>query len=393
MEGAHLAAPIEPGALAPCLAPPGKARSLPAVAYTSREVFDWERRHFFEGSWVCVGRGAALASVGAQAAVRIGEEGVLLARGSDGVLRGFFNVCRHRGHELLPAGATAERRAIRCPYHAWVYGLDGALRATPRFPALSATDPVREGLAPTSVREWLGWIFVNASGDGPDFDRHVGTLGELLAPYLSDPLVPCETRSYEVAANWKLIVENYHECYHCPSIHPELCRVTPFDSGENLEPTGLWAGGSMDLKAHAETMSISGGSDGHPLPGLDEWRLRHVFYFGLFPSLLISPHPDYVLVHRVEPLDPGRSRIECQWLFHPEAAERPGFDPSYAVRFWDITNAQDWKACESVQRGASSRGYRQGPLGPDESAVHQFVQMVAGGYLDGSARRPSPPRP
>ena len=107
-------------------------------------------------------------------------------------------------------------------------------------------------------------------------------------------------------ANWKLIVENYHECYHCPSIHPELCRVTPTDSGINFEPAGLWAGGSMDLEAHADTMSLDGRSGGLPIPGLRPELRRQVFYVGLFPNLLISPHPDYVMSHRVEPVAPGR---------------------------------------------------------------------------------------
>jgi glycine betaine catabolism A len=381
--------PIERGALEAVLAPLGRARTLPAEAYTSSDVFDWERRCFFEGSWVCVGRTASVAQAGKQTAVRVGEEGILLVRGDDGILRGFFNVCRHRGHELLACGATADARVIKCPYHAWVYGLDGRLRAAPRFSSLPASDPAREGLVPARVEEWLGWVFVNPSGEAPPFAEHVGTLQDLISPYAPERLVPGGTHQYEVSANWKLIVENYHECYHCPSIHPELCRVTPSDSGDNFEPTGLWAGGSMDLREHAETMSISGRSGSESFPGLDEWHLRHVFYFGVFPNVLISPHPDYVMTHRIEPIAPDRVRIECQWLFSPEALDQPGFDPSYAIQFWDITNQQDWHACESVQRGAASRGYRQGPLAPDESAVHQFLRMVAGGYLDGAPRRPT----
>jgi Rieske 2Fe-2S family protein len=194
-------------------------------------------------------------------------------------------------------------------------------------------------------------------------------------------LVPAASHRYVVEANWKIVVENYHECYHCPQIHPELCRVTPPQSGENYEPRGAWAGGSMDLKEHAQTMSLTGESRAAPFSDLDETQRRQVFYFGLFPNLLISPHPDYVMTHLIEPLGPASTRIECQWLFAPEAVERPGFDPSYAVDFWDITNRQDWRACESVQRGAASRGYRQGPLALQEDAVHRFLVMVARGYL------------
>jgi Rieske 2Fe-2S family protein len=372
--------PIDPVLLEPVLAPLGRSRSLPAEAYTSLDVYEWEQRHFLEGSWVCVGR-AGPAQPGEQTAVHAGSEGILLVRDEAGGLRGFYNACRHRGHQLLECGDSISRRAIVCPYHAWAYGLDGRLKGAPRFGDLPDDDPVHDGLVPARVAEWHGWTFVNASGDAPDLAEHIGGLDALIAPYQPERLVPAASHDYVVEANWKIVVENYHECYHCPQIHPELCRVTPPQSGENYEPRGAWAGGSMDLKAHAETMSLTGESRAASLPGLDQSRKRRVFYFGLFPNLLISPHPDYVMTHRIEPLGPASTRIECQWLFAPEAADRPGFDPAYAVDFWDLTNRQDWRACESVQRGAASRGYRQGPLAIQEDAVHRFLLMVARGYL------------
>jgi Rieske 2Fe-2S family protein len=383
--------PIHPELLESVLAPLGRSRTLPGEAYTSEHVLAWERRRFFEASWVCVGRSGLLAQPGDQYAIRVGGEGVLLTRDGDGRLHGFFNVCRHRGHELLGIGESTNLRVIRCPYHAWVYGLDGSLRGAPRFASLPADDPVRQGLAGARVAEWLGWMFVNVSGDALPLEEYVGNLTELLRPYGPHRLVPAATHEYEVEANWKIVVENYHECYHCPQIHPELCRVTPPSSGDSAVSTGLWVGGSMDLRQHADTMSLSGQSGGVPIPGLDERRLRQVSYFGLFPAFLISPHPDYVMTHRVGPLTASRSLIECQWLFPPEATERSGFDPSYAVDFWDITNRQDWKACESVQRGVTSSAYRPGPLAHDEDNVHQFLTMVAGGYLEGRPARPVPP--
>ena len=379
-------APVDLDALDAVLAPLGQARSLPADAYTSKDTFAWEMDHFFDRSWPCVGRTEELAHPGAQTAVAFGSTGILLVRGTDGELRAFHNVCRHRGHELVECGSTAQGRVIRCPYHAWVYGLDGELRAAPRFHHLPADDPVHDGLVPVPAVEWHGWLFVNPSADGPDFPAHVGDLGNRIGPYQAERLTPRAALTYEVAANWKLIVENYHECYHCPNIHPELCRITPSDSGRNLDPDGLWCGGSMDLKDHAQTMSLTGRSDRPPLPGITDEMRREVLYFGLFPNLLISLHPDYVLFHRIEPLAPDHSRVECGWLFPSDAG--PEIDPSDAVEFWDITNKQDWRACESVQRGVASRGYRPGPLAMEEDAVHQFLTMVARGYLVG---RPVPP--
>jgi Rieske 2Fe-2S family protein len=266
-----------------------------------------------------------------------------------------------------------------------VYDLDGTLRGAAGFSETPA-----ETLAQVRVAEWHGWVFVNASGEAPPFRDHAGGLGALVAPYEPERLAVAARQDYEVAANWKILSENFHECYHCSSIHPELCRVSPPDSGDNLQPDGAWVSGWMELVDHAETMSLTGESHGAMLPGLDERQRRSVLYAQLFPNLLISLHPDYVLTHRLEPLGPDRTRIECEWLFPPEALGRKGFDPAYAVEFWDITNREDWRACESVQRGVSSRGYRPGPLSPREDAVYQFISLVGQAYRDGRVSAPAP---
>jgi len=178
--------------------------------------------------------------------------------------------------------------------------------------------------------------------------------------------------TYEIASNWKIIGENYHECYHCPLIHPELCQVSPPTSGDNYDRPGAWVGGVMDLQDGADTMSLSGRSGGLPIPGA---RTRHVEYLHLFPNLLLSLHPDYVMTHRLLPLAPDRTWIECSWYF-----AAGDVDPAYAVDFWDLTNRQDWAACESVQRGLRSPHFKPGPLAPGEDAVHQWVTMIGRGY-------------
>jgi Rieske 2Fe-2S family protein len=137
----------------------------------------------------------------------------------------------------------------------------------------------------------------------------------------------------------------------------------------------------MDLREGMATMSLDGASGGVPLRGLDAEGLRTVIYLNIFPNVLVSLHPDYVMVHRLTPLAADRTRIECTWAFAPETVDQAGFDPSYAVDFWDITNRQDWQACESVQRGLTSEHAVPGPLSPEEDAVYQFVTMVARGYL------------
>jgi glycine betaine catabolism A len=381
--------PIDASLLAPVLAPTlGESRTLPAEAYTSQAVFDWEAAHLFEDGWVCVGRAEDLSEPGDQRAYRIGDEGILVVRDREGALRGFYNTCRHRGHELLEPGTARNLRAIKCPYHAWVYQLDGSLGAAPRFGDQAGFDKADYPLIAARIHEWNGWVFVNASGSALPFEAYVGNLDELLGPWEIARLFVGASHEYEIEANWKTITENYHECYHCPSIHPALCVVTPPDSGDNFPHDGLWVGGSMELKDFAETMSLTGASDGVRIRGLSDRQAREVYYFGLFPNLLISMHPDYVMTHRFEPLGPGRSRVECQWLFPPEARERPGFSPAYASEFWDITNREDWLACESVYRGLQSEGFRQGPFAWSEDEVHIFMAMVARAYLDGVAGPP-----
>ncbi|CAN5654237.1 aromatic ring-hydroxylating dioxygenase subunit alpha [soil metagenome] len=387
-------APISSEAMTKVLMPFGRSFTMPAAAYVSPDVFAWERKSFFEDTWVCVGRADDLANAGDRRAVQVGSEGVVLVRDERGTLNGFYNVCRHRGHQLVEPGECTSGRVLRCPYHAWVYGLDGVLKGAPRFSDRPGFDRADFPLTPARVAEWHGWVFVNASGDAPRFDDHVGNLGDMVADHEPERLVSAVRHDYVIESNWKIITENYHECYHCPQIHPELCRVSPPDSGYNMDPSGAWAGGTMELMAHADTMSLSGASEGVTLRGLDDRRRREVLYFGLFPNLLISLHPDYVMTHRIVPLAHERSFIECEWLFPPEALATEGFDPSYAADFWDITNKQDWGACESVQRGAGSRGHRQGPLASAEDAVYQFITMVARGYMGelplGPARRAPP---
>jgi glycine betaine catabolism A len=381
--------PIPAELLRPVLAPTlGASRTLPAEAYTSRAVFDWEVERFFEAGWVCVGRGGDLATAGDQKAVRIGGEGTLLVRDTDGTLRGFYNTCRHRGHELLEPGASRNLRAIKCPYHAWVYGLDGKLNGAPRFGDVPGFDKGDYPLIAARVEEWRGWVFVNPSDTGPSLAETVGNLDELVAPWEPERLFVGAQHDYVIRANWKTITENYHECYHCPSIHPALCQVTPVDSGENFAHEGMWVGGTMRLMDFAETMSLDGASRGVRIRGLDDGQARQVVYVGLFPNLLISLHPDYVMVHRFEPIGPGETKVECQWLFPPEARDVEGFTPDYASEFWDITNQEDWRACESVTRGLASGGSRQGPFAWSEDEVHAFMAMVAQGYLDGHASRP-----
>ena len=375
-------APVPADGLAASLAPFGTSRMLPREAYVDPAVFEWEQRNIFSG-WHCVGHSADLDGVGAQRAVGSGANGILLVRDDNGAVRAFANVCRHRGHELLACGAAIKRRGIVCPYHTWSYKLSGELRNAPGFDAADGFDPAQFGLTELRLIDWHGWLFVDPSGRDADFAAHVAGTEEIVENYQPESLTVVARHSYELATNWKVIVENYQECYHCTAIHPELSRISPPTSGENVDLPGNWMGGWMSMIDEAETMSLTGRSGGVAIKGLSEQELRTVMYLVGFPNLLVSLHPDYVMTHRMTPLAVDRTHVECAWAFPTQAVESPDFDPSYAVDFWDLTNRQDWAACESVQRGLSSPHARPGPLAPEEQGVYQFVTRVARAYAGG----------
>jgi Rieske 2Fe-2S family protein len=212
-------APLEAASLDACLAELGQARMLPRAAYLDPDVLAWERASFF-GSWMCVGYSADLGQPGDRRAIDTGAGSVLIVRGDDGELRAFANTCRHRGHELLPGDAAGTGGAIVCPYHAWTYRLDGTLRGAPGYRRVDGFDPAQFGLAPIRATDWHGWIFIDPRGDSADFAAHIGSLEATVAPYTPERLRVLARHEYVVAANWKIIIENYQECYHCSVIHP-----------------------------------------------------------------------------------------------------------------------------------------------------------------------------
>jgi Rieske 2Fe-2S family protein len=373
------------------LAPP-EARELvqmlPAEAYTSPDVLAWERRHLYAGAWTCLGRVGDLFPTDAtitQRAVMVGDVSCLLVRDAEHV-RMFANTCRHRGHELLPTDGTSTRRAVSCPYHAWTYDLAGTLKGAPGFREVESFDASAHALVELPLEVWHGFVFGHAlhplgASEVPPFEGYVGDLAGLLAPYDIGALVVADRHSYEVSANWKVIAENYHECYHCPLIHPELCQVTPPDSGVNYRLPGAWIGGSMDLRDGMQTMSLDGTLAAQPLPAAPPATVE---YLHLLPNLLVSAHPDYVMTHRMVPLEPGRTWVECSWLTLPDPESGQASKAPGAVEFWDITNRQDWAACESVQRGLASPHFQPGPFAPREDAVAQLVSMIGAAYRSGS---------
>lgn len=387
MTATSTASPIDPASLEGVLRPRPEASLLPSSAYSDGDVLEWELRHLFEPSWVCVGREEDASEPGDLFTARVGSESVLVVRAEDGVLRGFYNVCQHRGTQLVSVASMRGAGPLICPYHSWTYGLDGRLRAAQHMREARGFDRAACGLTPVPLETLGGWVFVRVGGDATEVERslvaYLGDFPARIERYHAGALRRGGRREYEVGANWKLLSENYQECYHCPTIHPDLTRVTPYRSGRDDRGEGPWLGGPMDLAPGCTTMTMTGTTDRPPIPGLPEADHALVFYYTVLPNLWVSLHPDYVMTHAVWPLAPDRTRIVCEWLFHPDAIASPGFDASDAIEFWDTVNGQDWQACERVQRAIGSRGFRGGRFSDMEGTIHRLSAMFARSYLEG----------
>ena len=321
--------------------------------------------------------------------VELEGESIIVARGRDGALRAFFNVCRHRG---TPVAEEACGKVVRfqCPYHAWIYDLDGSLIRAKHTDELEDFSFERFGLAPVRLETWQGFVFLNLDPEALPLAAQLGDLVGHWDRFDFGALRSAKRVEYDVAANWKFVAENYSECYHCPGVHPQLNKLTPYDLGGDFDPDGAWQGGWMELVDAADTMSLGDGSAGAAVHGSTNGRPsmrgitavdeRRVYYYLLWPMAFISIHPDYLLVHRLVPQGPDRTLVVCDWLFEPETIAAPGFDPSDAVAFWDLTNRQDWHVCELQQRGTRSSSWVAGRFTTQEASVHAFDQMVADRY-------------
>lgn len=355
---------------------PPDGLTLPARYYTDPDVFRRELDRFFFDRWVYVGRDEDLREAGAYRLVDLAGESLILVRTRAGAVRAFYNVCRHRGTRLLTEPEGRLRDCLRCPYHAWTYDLDGRLVGAPHMdevPHFRMDDYPLHALA---VDAWDGHLFVHAGATPAPLAASLGALMDRFRPWRMHELRRWARIDYDVRANWKLVIQNYSECLHCPGVHPALNRLSHYLSGENEPLQPGYMGGRMDLRPGVETMSIDGVCRRAPLAGLSADDRRHVSYYAIFPNLLLTLHPDYLMTHTLWPLAPDRTRIVCDWYFHPDELARPDFDGRDAVEFWDLTNRQDWHVCELSQAGLASRAYTPGPYSNREDLLYAFDRMI-----------------
>jgi Rieske 2Fe-2S family protein len=356
-------------------------KSLPSTYYLSAEIFAREKERIFCHQWLCAGRDEQLASPGDHVVLDVAGESILVVRTKEGELKAHYNVCRHRGARLCDApgdedtcganlaGGVLGPSGIRCPYHQWTYALDGRLLNAPYLRDSEGFLKDDFSLYPVGLESWGGFFFLNltpeaAMKEGRTLGRQLGEAAERVKRYPLGDLRAGHRRTYEVAANWKVLVENYNECYHCGGVHPELCELVPAfrqPGGSQLD----WERG-IPHRDGAVTFTFSGTTSRAPFAGLDEdEKVRHKGEL-IYPNFMLSLAADHAAAFYLWPLGPDRTRVVCEFLFHPDEMAKPDFDASDAVKFWDLVNRQDWAICKRVQQGMKARVHQFGYYAPME---------------------------
>jgi len=348
------------------------AHTLDATWYTSADVYRQEREQIFARSWVCVGRLEQIERPGQYFVAHVADESLIVVKDASGAAHAFFNVCRHRGSRVCTTPTGTFKGSIQCPYHAWTYALDGSLIAARNMDNVDGFERADYPLHEAAVAELDGFLYVNFTPQPLPFERAYAALVGRFSRWRIAQLKTARIIEYDVACNWKLVFQNYSECYHCPLVHPQLDKLSPSDSGRNDLSDGPFLGGYSTLRDPGGSLTTTGRSGRAPIGDLGGDELGRVYYYTIFPSLLLSLHPDYVMVHYVRPTAVNRTSIACAWLFDPSAMQAPDFDPSDAVDFWDVTNRQDWRVNELTQLGVSSRAYTPGPYSQQEGLLHAF---------------------
>jgi glycine betaine catabolism A len=341
------------------------AKTLPQRYFVSPEVFTEEQAKIFSKQWVLVGHQNEIVKAGDYFIAAVANESLVIVRDQRSTIRGFYNVCRHRGTRLKE-DRCGHASAIQCPYHAWTYALDGRLIGAPHMDEVPGFDKADYSLGAVNLALWEGFIFVNLANDPMPLEEWFAPLAGRFSHWNLPQLRTAKRIEYDVRANWKLIFENYSECYHCPGVHPMLSKVSPYDSAENDLVKGPFLGGFMKINKGA-SLTMSGNACALPVGDIQGEDHHRIFYYSIFPNMLLSMHPDYVMVHQVWPQAPECTLILCDWFFHPEAFARDDFRPDDAIHFWDTTNKQDWHVCELSQQGIASRAYEPGPYSARES--------------------------
>src|SRR5258706_1105249 len=324
------------------------SKTLRQEFYNSPEIFAQEKEKIFENDWVCAGHISRIPDSGNYFLFNQLDESVIVLRNKNGGVSSFYNVCRHKGTEIFQNDGCVSN-SIQCSYHGWTYDLEGKLIGAPSMEDVAGFKKENYPLKKAPVNIWNGFVFVNLSLKDPvPFDEKYSDLIGKFEGWNLDKLKPFKsihfdgTATYDINANWKLMMENFNECYHCATLHPELNKVLDNKSGNNDLTSGSVLGGYMDMLNGIEGVTLSGRKCALPIRELDENEARRGYYYSIMPNLLLNIHPDYVAYHIATPISPNKTKIVTEWLFNPGSFGKAGFNPHDAIKFWDKTNLKDW---------------------------------------------------
>ncbi len=371
---------------------------LTGASFWDDSIFQEELERFFFRSWLNVGRADQVPNPGDFFVREVGNESLLFLRGKDHKVRGFYNVCRHRGTRIVGEAEGTKLGSLVCPYHAWTYSTEGKLVGAPHTEQLVDFRKEEHGLHSVPVESWGGFVWANLNDAAPDLRDEMGEFFSRFRRFDFEGLRLGSRNTYEVEANWKILAENYSECYHCAPIHPDLNRITQYTSGAYTayfmrEPRAPnFNGGFMEFSKDYTSMVWSGYTKRPPLKGMTEEDRGRIDYYFVFPNMFFSLHPDYLMVHRLWPRSTTHTTIECDWYFDADVVRRKDFDPRDAVDLWDLINRQDWSVCERVQKGTRSRAWTGGRFSGQESQVHDFEKYIATRMKEPLGAKPRPRR-
>ncbi|MDA0704700.1 MAG: aromatic ring-hydroxylating dioxygenase subunit alpha [Proteobacteria bacterium] len=359
--------------------PTAEGTALPNVAYTSEAFHRLENERLFRRTWAFAGFGHRIPKAGDAMPAEVAGQPLILARGRDGRVRVFHNVCRHRGAKLLTEAATGLRN-FTCPNHSWSYDLDGHLRARPHFFGGDKHEAVRgtchrADLVPVRCAAWHDWIFVNLDGRAEAFETYIKPLADRVAEYDFSTLGHGGTLTFDLKADWKLAFENFIEPYHVFSCHPWLHSFVTMK-----ERTAPAFDGHLLYCGYSFQATDPARGEGLPyFPGLSEARRRRGDWFVLFPNFAFEVFPDQVDVFVAHSLGAGRCREEIVCYFVGEGATSPDYAAARQAVLdnWQALNEEDIGIVERMQEGRRSDGFDGGVLSPYwDPVLQQFSRLV-----------------
>jgi len=354
------------------------AHTLSREYYTDIDILEKEYQQIFLKNWICVGRSTDISENGHFVTLNIANENVIILKDDLGKLQAFYNICRHRGTRICEETEGKFSKSIQCNYHGWTYDLQGHLIGAPHMDVVKNFKKDNLPLHPVAIDEWNGFIFLNLSEQPKPIDQTLAPLTKRFSHLQINHLLVKEQITYDVNCNWKLVFQNYCECYHCPLLHPELSKIYHYMGGQNDLYSGPFLGGYNQLNEDFESVSHSGKFSCPPLDGIKDDDLNRVYFYSVFPNMLISLHPEYVMYHTVWPVGIDKCRIFCSWLFTEDVIKSKKHNTKDAIDFWDLTNKQDWHISELSQLGVKSRKYFPSPYSGQESLLAAFDEYYLG---------------